>query len=188
MNIFEVCERFNLSLLKARKMDKAGVLRLDENTPEIITEIRHWLSRGQPLTAAHLTELIDNPGSLLDLGKYSDRAEILIATLGPVKREAAPLKVAAYITDAAKNDPDAVQIIVDWIKSILPASPVSHNYIAVRLLLGLDPLDRPADIPRVPRVLLNCRKHPDFAGYWRTEQNKSRSVTIYQKPKKGFDL
>jgi hypothetical protein len=34
MNIFEFCERFHISHAKAKKMNKAGVLRLDDNTRE----------------------------------------------------------------------------------------------------------------------------------------------------------
>src|SRR5215213_3378556 len=115
MNIFEFCERFHISHAKAKKMDKAGVLRLDENTSEEIAEIRHILSRGQPLTAAHLCELVENPSGLLDLGRFASRAQGEIAALGDVRREAAPKLVAAYITDAAKNEPEAVEALLGWL-------------------------------------------------------------------------
>ena len=58
MNLFEFTEKFKISLRKARAMEKAGVLRLDENTNERATEIRLLLSKGQPLTAAQLCELV----------------------------------------------------------------------------------------------------------------------------------
>lgn len=189
MNIFEFCERFHISLAKARKMDKAGVLRLDENTSEAITEIRHALSRGQALTAAQLVELVENPGAVLDLGRYASRARDELDALGDARNEAAPKLVAAYVTDAAKGDPEAVGVLLDWLKTILPARPVSHSFIAVRLLLGLAPNIRQFDVPRIPRALLNVRRHDAFAGWWRVEKQKSRNVTIYSRPaKKSFDL
>lgn len=192
MNIFEFCERFHISLAKARKMDKLGVLRLDENTPEPITEIRHWLSRGQPLTAAQLLELVESPSAVLDLGRYADRAQEQLDALGDVRSQVAPKLVAAHVTDAAKGDAEAVAVLIGWLKEILPAKPVSHSFIAVRLLLGLAPNIRKYDVPRIPRALLNCRRHDDFAGWWRVENRKSRNVTIYQRPDKktlaNFDL
>lgn len=184
MNIFEFCERFHISLAKARKMNKAGVLRLDENTSEAITEIRYSLSRGQPLTAAQLVELVENPSAVLDLGRYASRAQDELDALGDAKAQAAPKLVAAYVTDAAKGDPEAVGVLLDWLKRILPAQPVSHSFIAVRLLLGLAPNIRQFDVPRIPRALLNCRRHDAFAGWWRVKAHKSRNVTIYQRPDK----
>lgn len=184
MNIFEFCERFHISLAKARKMNKAGVLRLDENTSEAITEIRHALSRGQPLTAAQLVELVESPSAVLDLGRYAARAQDELDALGDARTQAAPKLVAAYVTDAAKGDPEAVGVLLDWLKRILPAHPVSHSFIAVRLLLGLAPNIRQFDVPRIPRALLNCRRHDAFAGWWRVEAKKSRNVTIYQRPDK----
>lgn len=184
MNIFEFCERFHISLAKARKMNKAGVLRLDENTSDAITEIRHSLSRGQPLTAAQLVELVESPSAVLDLGRYASRAQDELDALGDARAQAAPKLVAAYVTDAAKGDPEAVGVLLDWLKRILPAQPVSHSFIAVRLLLGLAPNIRQFDVPRIPRALLNCRRHDAFAGWWRVENRKSRNVTIYQRPDK----
>lgn len=191
MNLFEFCETFKVSLAKARKMDKAGVLRLDHNTSEAAQAIRHWLSNGQPLTAAMLCELIEQPGILLDLGKYADKARLELAALGDARKEAAPKLVAAHIADAARGDRDAVLVLVDWIKGILPARPVGHSWIAARLLMGLPANVRKFDIPRVPRALLQCRKRPEFAGYWAIEARGAKTFTHYAKPKKGlakFDL
>lgn len=191
MNIFEYSERYNISLAKARRQMKDGVLRIDETTSEGIIAIRHHLSRGHPLTAAQLVELVDNAGAVMDLGRYASLAEKQVAALGNVRSEAAPKLVAAYVTDAAKGDKEAVAALIAWLKDVIPAKPVEHNYLAVRLLLGLAPNIRRYDIPRVPRALHECRKSEDFAGWWQTVPKRSRNVTIYQRPKKlvaGFDL
>ena len=184
MNIFEFCERFHISLAKARKMNKAGVLRLDENTSEAITEIRHCLSRGQTLTAAQLVELIENPGSTLDLGRYAGRADEQLSVLGDARNEIAPKNIAACVTFAAKGEAESIDTLLSWLQQIIPAWPVGHSYIAVRLLLGIPANLRQFDIPRIPRALHECRRREEFAGWWRTERPKDRNVTIYQRPTK----
>lgn len=184
MNLFEFTEKFKISLRKARAMEKAGVLRLDENINERATEIRALLIKGQPLTAALLCWLVENPAQVWELGRYASRAQDELDALGDARGQAAPKLVAAYVTDAAKGDPEAVGVLLDWLKRILPAQPVAHSFIAVRLLLGLAPSVRKFDVPRIPRALLNCRRHDAFAGWWRVEAHKSRNVTIYQRPDK----
>lgn len=183
MNIFEFADRFNVSLAKVRKMHKAGLLRIDESTREETASIRLHLARGQSLTAAMLCDLLEDPAIMLDLGGYASRAEKEIAALGKVREEAAPKIVAAFITDAAKNDEEAVNVLSGWLRTVIPAKPVGHAYIAVRLLLGLATNIREYDVPRIPRALLNCRQRPEFAAWWRTEKRGKRNVTIYCRPK-----
>lgn len=192
MNIFEFCERFHISLAKARKMNKAGVLRLDENTNERATEIRLLLSKGQPLTAAHLCAMIEEPGLVLDLGRYAGKAQEQLDVLGNAKAGAAPKQVAAYISEAARGDREAVAVLVEWLKDIIPAKPVAHSFIAVRLLLGLAPSVRKFDVPRIPRALHECRKCEDFADWFELSYSGTRAKTFYRRPAKKpvatFDL
>lgn len=192
MNLFEFAEKFRLSLPKVKQMHKAGYLRLDDDLGSEATAIRHLLSRGQPLTAAMLCTLVEDPGMALDLGRYSARAQAQLDDLGNAKAQAAPKEVAAYISDAARGDPQAVAVLVNWLKDVIPARPVNHSFIAVRLLLGLAPSVRKFDIPRIPRALLECRKVSDFAGWWLVSQNGTRGKTFYKRPDKkalaSFDL
>lgn len=192
MNFLEFCDRFHISQRKARLMLKADVLRLDETTSETAIKIRGLLAKGQSLTAAQLCELVEAPGLLLDLGRYAGAAQDQVEALGDARGEAAPKYIVAYIGDAAKKDPQAVAILIDWFKLIIPARPVPHNYLAVRLLLGLAPNVRAFDVPRVPRALRECRRHADFAGWWHSDQQSGRSKTFYSQPAKKpvaeFDL
>lgn len=181
-NIFDFCEKFNISLAKARKMDKAGFLRLDDSLPDASAEIRRTLANGDDLTAAQLVELVENPGAMMDLGRYATRAEEQIAALGRV--EAAPKEIAAHVTFAAKGEDESVQALCEWLCEIIPFEPVGHSFIAVRLLLGIPANIRHFDVPRIPRALLECRKREEFVGWWRVEKRKSRNVTIYQRPAK----
>jgi len=191
MNLFEFCEKFKISLSKARAMLKADVLRLDENTSELAQEVRHLISRGQPLTAAHLCAMIEEPGLVLDLGRYAGKAQEQLDALGNAKAGAAPKQVAAYISEAARGDREAVAVLVEWLKEIIPAKPVAHSFIAVRLLLGLAPSVRKFDVPRIPRALHECRKREDFADWFEVSYSGTRAKTFYRRPAKKsvkFDL
>lgn len=183
MNVFEFCERYHISLAKARRIAKDNPAWFS-GTSSAFDLVRASLANGDRLTAAQLVELIKEPGGLLELGKYAGKAEREIAALG--KPQAAPSEVVANIMEAAKGEPEALQILVDWLKSIIGESPVGHAFIATRLLLGIPATIRKFEAPRIPRALLNARQHPEFAGYWRVEKQGARNVTIYQK--KAFDL
>ena len=192
MTLYEFCEKYHISLSKARRMDRDGVLRLDREENATAAEMRQCLARGQTLPAHHLMSLVEEPSLLLDLGRYAEKAEQQVSELGDVKNGTAPKEVVAYVSEAARPGSDehaeAVEILVKWLKEIIPAKPVPHSYIAVRLLLGIPAPVRKFDIPRIPRAILNCRQHPDFKDWWRVVKTPSRNMTLYQRPKKLFDL
>jgi hypothetical protein len=184
-SIHEFCAEFHISLAKARRMDKRGWLRISGETTAV-DEIRMALKRGQKLTVAQLCELIESPAGILELGKYAAKAEEQLAALKDPASQAAPLAVSSYILEAFQNQSQAVEIIARWLATIIPAEPVGHAYVATRLLLGVPANIRHYDVPHVHRVLMHCRAHPSMAGLWRTEKNKTRNVTIYQRS--GLDL
>ena len=185
MNIFEFCERYHISLAKARRIAKDNPAWF-AGTSSAFDLIRASIANGDRLTAMQLVELIENPGGLLELGKYATKAERELAALGKPLSQVAPKPVVANIMEAAKGEPEALQILIAWLKSILPESPVSHAFIATRLLLGIPETIRKYEGPRIPRALLNARQHPDFAGWWRVEKYGARNVTLYAK--NSFDL
>jgi hypothetical protein len=188
-SIHEFCTEFHISLKKAQRMEKRGWLRVDGST-SVGDEIRLSLQRGAKLTAVQLVQLIESPGAVMDLGpRYSERAQAELDALGDARNEAAPPAVATNILEVYEDDPEAVATMVRWLKGVIPAEPVGHAYLAVRLLLGVAENVRKFDVPRIQRALMNCRNHPDLAGYWRREKHLSRSRTVYQKgTEKGFDL
>lgn len=185
MNVFEFCERYHISLAKARRIAKENPHWFDA-TGSAFDTIRATIANGDRLTAMQLIELIENPAGLLELGKYAGQAELALRALGNPAGQVAPKAVVANIMEAAKGEPEAVQILVDWLRSIIPENPVNHAFIATRLLLGIPATIRKFEAPRIPRALLNARQHPDFKAYWHVEKGVSRNKTVYQK--KGFDL
>lgn len=182
MNIYEVARDFKISLSKLRKLDKAGLLRLDKSDP-IVDAMRFYLGKGKPLTVPQLVALVESPALIEDLG---DKAGVALAQVAMLNAPtAAPFEVAAEIDQAARGDLDAIGRIVPWLKSTLIAAEsqghgvVNHHYLAVRLALGSPASLREYNTARIPRALLNCRRHPGMAGWWRVVPKGSVTASEY---------
>lgn len=188
MNIYDVAAQFNISVGKLRKLDKAGLLRLDPESP-LTGAMRFYLSKAKPLTVEQLVALIESPAIIEELGDKAGVALAQIAALGsPVTP--APLEIVAEIDQAAHGDKEAVGRMLPWLKATISAatqSRVNHHYLAVRLVLGSAHGLRAYNGARIARAFLNCRQHPGFAGWWRVQKTKAGRVTQYGTPK-GFDL
>lgn len=186
MNVFEFCERYHISLTKGRRIAKENAHWFDESATAT-DALRSYLAKGVGITTMQLVDLIENPGWLLSLGRYAGKAEEALAALHNPRAQVAPKEVVANIMEAAKGEAEAVQILIDWLCSIIPAArPVDHAYIATRLILGIPANIREFEVPRIPRALLNARNHGAFAGFWHVEKGVSRNKTVYQN--KALDL
>lgn len=188
-NIFEISEETGISLAKLRRMDKKGFLRLDTVENEVVTQLRHYLARNQQMSVKQLMWLIENPSAIIDLGGKAPRARAQLAALGDI--EPAPSTVTAYIGDAARKDAEAVEILSQWLREVLPAKPVSHAWISVRLLLGT-PVGgnlRASNISLIPLALMNVRRQASFAGWFEiVPAGETRTTTFYSRPKNLLDL
>jgi hypothetical protein len=135
---------------------------------------------------ARLLALIDAPDLLDELGavrpRYASRAREQIRALGDMSHGMAPRDVTAAIPGAARGDDDESLKIADWLKGILPAAPVAHAWIVVRLLKPLNEFMRGQSAPLISPALLNMRKLPEFAGYWRSEKIGTRNQIRYFQP------
>lgn len=182
MNIFEISDKHKISVKRLRAMDKDGLLRHDASTTPL-DEIRATLKTGNRLNVGQLVYLVENRAGLLELGKYAEKARAQLAEIGNTKNQEAPREIAGQILEAFERDGAAVAALVAWAKTIIPSHVVGHSYIATRLLLGVPEGSRGYDVPRLRRVMMNCREHPDFAGWWRHEKDAatSRNRTVYQK-------
>lgn len=184
MNIFELSDKSGIAVKRLRILDKLGALRHDASTTPT-DEILATLKGGNRLNVGQLVYLVENRGELLELGKYTDKARAQLAEIGNTTGQGAPREIASQILEAFEREPAAVAALVAWAKTIIPARPVGHAFIAARLLLGVPKATRGYDAPRLRRVMLNCREHPEFAGWWKHEKiqgtKKSRNRTIYQK-------
>lgn len=184
MNLAEFCQEFRISTAKAKRMDKAGVLLLEDSGCTIAASIRQSMIKGNPLSVMQLVDLIESPSALLELGRYASKAMDQLEAIGDAQEGAAPREIVAQLSDAARGDPAAVLALVDWIKSTLPESgeAVSHAWIAARLLLGVPAKARQFDVPRIPRALMRCRKASEFAGWWHYSARSGRKFSLYARP------
>lgn len=184
-SIFRLCNEFNISLTKAREMDKDGLLNLDQSEePE--QEIFYWLSHGSHLTVRHVVMLIEKPALLYELGSQERKAREQLDEVGSAKEEAAPPHVVACIAARALT-PEAIALLVDWMRSVLPAHPVSHYWVAARMVFGLPEEARKNASGYVRFALMQCRKHAGFSG-WSRPVKHMRTQTVYQRPALTFDL
>jgi hypothetical protein len=186
MNIYQLSVKSGIPVTKLRKLEKLNALVTDGETGFIDTLIFH-MRGNQVLTVAQLLALIDEPDLLDELGavrpRYASRAREQIAALGDTATDRAPREVTAAIQGAARGDDDESLIIVEWLKRVLPGSPVSHAWITVRLLLPLNPFMREQTAPLISPALLNARKLPEFAGHWHSWKAGTRSrISYYRAP------
>jgi hypothetical protein len=185
MNIYGLSVKSEIPLAKLRKLERLGALKLDGETGFIDALIFHM--RGNSvLSVAQLLALIEAPDLLDELGavrpRYASRAQDQIHALGDMSQAMAPRDVTAAIPGAARGDDDESLKIADWLKLALPAAPVSHAWVTVRLLKPLNEFMRGQTAPLISPALLNMRKLPEFAGYWHSEKSGARSVIKYFSP------
>lgn len=184
LTLLEFCERFKISQRKARLMMKAGALMVSDLPDKQAVKIVETLAQHNPLAASSLCALLEAPGLALQLGRYSERALDQLSDVGDAKGEQAPREVALAVADAARGDPDAVSIVCDWIKRALPAdgSPVSHSWLACRLLLPLPANIREFENSKIVRALSYARKTDALAGWFEYAKRGSRKAAIYSRP------
>lgn len=188
MNIYETAAQFKVSVAKIRKMDKAGIMRLDNAHP-LTDSMRFYLGKGQPLTVAQLVALVEDPTLIEQLGDKAGVALAQVAALG--NPNPAPAETVAEIDQASRGDMEATGRIIPYlITCILEAESkgqpvINHHYIAVRLVLGSPASLRDYNAARIARALLNCRTHPGFAGWWRVVPKGAKSVSEYGRFNRG---
>lgn len=188
MNIFEIHEKSGVSLRALRKLEKLSVLKLEAVNP-MVEKMAYMLGKSQQLPVDALAALVEDPGLLVELGRYAGEAEFQVSSLGKVDRDIAPADVAAEIEQAAKGDDGAVKKLAGWLKGIIPTDcAVGHHFVAVRLLLGVPETLRKYAYSRLGRALLNVRRHKSFEGWSSYDTSGHHKVSRYHRPAKDFDL
>jgi hypothetical protein len=122
------------------------------------------------------------------LGKYEGLALAQTYALGNVRAGVAPVDVRNHIEGAALGDRESVEVIMRWLKSVLPPSPVSYHWIAVRLLFDRWPKLRSRDTWLVNEALKHVRARPEFEGWSSKRPVGSYNPVFYHRPKLLFDL
>lgn len=195
MNIHDVATKSGVSVRALRKLEKLKLIAFDpepdsDEHPRA-AEARFLLMRNQQMPATLLVEFLENPSALYDLRKYEARARAQMAELGDVAGQMAPIAVQAVISDAAGADPAAVDTLADWLRSILPAAPVSHHWIATRLLLPLDPIQRDSMAKKINFAMNYVRRLESFRAYWasvKPPRGKVNVIKYFRPAVDSFDL
>lgn len=182
MNIYQLSLKAGLSVTKLRKLEKLGALKTDGDTSFLDSLVFH-MRGNQQLTAAQLLTLVEAPDLVDELGavkpRYASRVREQVRALGDLAHGLAPRDVTAAIVGASRGDDDEGLIIADWLKIALPVDPVPHAWVTVRLLKPLNEFMRGQTAPLISPALLNVRKLPEFAGWWRSEKIGSRNQIRY---------
>ena len=190
MNIRELAGKTGIPLKTLRKLE---ALKIDfgklEPEGDFINLLRIHLGRNQQMTVAQLLHLHDEPSLIDELGavnaKYAARARDQMRALNEgaiVSASSAPKSVTAEISQAARCDDASTLVIAEWLMTVLPVEPVTHHWVAVRLLAPLNEFLREQDAPLITLTLLNVRRIPEFRAWWRSEKIKGRSVIKYSRP------
>ena len=187
MDAFEIAERCDISLKKTRKLAKAFSLRTGRKD-ERAAKMRLKLCRDEQLSVWQLMALL-NEGSLFrKLGKYESRALAQTYVLGNVRAGVAPVAVRKHIEGAASAHRERVDAIMRWLKTVLPPSPVSYHWIAVRLLFDRWPNIHSRDTWLVNETLKRVRVRPEFEGWSSKRPVGAWNPVFYHRPKLLFDL
>jgi hypothetical protein len=174
--------KYTISIRKLRRLERDGHLRVDNTESAVVSEMRSYLNKGNPLPAKHLLTLYETPLIRMELGKQIPKADAELAALGDARSGAAPYELVASIPDAAEKDPVSIFNLTAWLMRSIPAQPVNHAWIAVRLLINCPESLRTQIAPLIPRAMLYCRGVPEFAAWWRVENASGKNSTIYQRP------
>jgi len=185
MNIYELGKKSGLPLKTLRMLDKLGALKVEADTGPLSAMIFH-MKGNMFFTTGMLLQLLDNPALVGELAyvspRYERRARAQIDELGDVAASHAPKSVTAEIAQAAKGDDDAALVIAQWLMAALPSDPVPHHWAAIRLLAPLNEFLREQNGRLISLALLNVRKLPEFAPYWRSEKVGTRNQVKYFRP------
>lgn len=185
MNIYQLSLKSEIPLKALRRLEKLGVLKVDAGNEELEKLIFH-MRGNQILSVAQLLRLIEQPDLLAEMRawkpRYAKRAREQIAALGDMSSSLAPRDVTAAVVGAARGEDDESLVIAEWLKTVLPAVPVGHAWVAVRLLLPLNEFMRGNVAPSVNIALMNMRKLPELRGWWRSDKIGTRSVIQYWRP------
>lgn len=154
MTEFEIAERYKLSLRKVRQLMADGIISADLAADPELAEIRHTLSRGQPLTVLHLCRLVSDPSSVKALGKHQAKALDQLKECEGVP--VAPLHIAACIDAASRNSEEEIEALGTWIAATFVKA--SYRRVAVGLLMGLPPVVRKSESKRLSLAVHRVRQ------------------------------
>lgn len=187
MTIAEQAAKYHVSRKLITKMIKSGDFKR-QGKSDVAAYIRARLLSDEQLSVRQLLALIHSPQLFRELGKFSESARDQVVELGSVKAAAAPNNVADHLRGAADGNVESVEVVMRWLKGILPQWPVRHHWVACRLLTGSWPNLRRTHFTCAFMALKNVRAHPGFDGWSSPRHVGTQNPTCYHRPRPPFDL
>lgn len=191
MNIYQLSFKSKIPISKLRTLERLGALVVDTDDDEtqFLDGLIFYMRTNRVLSVVQLLALIE--ADLLDeleavKPRYAKRARAQIEALGDTAANLAPREVTAAIQGASRHHEEDAQIIADWLKTVLPAAPVPHAWVAYRMLKPLNPAMREKANAEISLALVNARKLLARGEWWDTEKVYGRPVIKYFRPVMDF--
>ena len=144
--------RYGISLRKLRRIERDGQIKF-KNAPDhwrrVVLDLRKRKMSARSIALAYLfPKKLEGMTDLTASDKKALREHFSAAGLPP--SESPDDYYMQSVLGAAANEPKFLEWLVSDLKKIIPAKPVPHAYIAVRLLL---PCDTDDEVDRLYRNL-----------------------------------
>jgi hypothetical protein len=199
MDIYDINQKFDISLRKLRRMEKAGVLRTGKSqVPHHWQMVRSDIRKGKmsarsvalayryPDELARIFEMNRSQRHIIE--QHIQQANLPSVVPSPVESTPA---ISTIICGAVTHDAYWMERFIGLLKLHVPAKSVEHLYIAVRILLMCQSANEIVGASAyLTRAMLKARDCPTLDGWWHREatgEQKGYHI-VYHKPAIDFDL
>lgn len=197
MDVYDLRNRYDISVKKLRRMERDGVLRTGKSlAPKYWQTTRTDIRKGK-MCARSIALAYRYPDKLESfmLLTAADRRvierHILSAEIPPFFPPVASTpSIPTIIWGADTKEEGFVGRFVSILQSIIPDRPVGYLFVAVRMLLMCEK-DFQIDMAAksIQRALLNARDDPAMQGWsYREPTGQGKFRTIFKRPTSFFDL
>jgi len=194
MDIDECNRRFGIKLDKLRRMDRAGVLKLDPpKTPEYwrraVSEIRKGKMTARSIALVfRYRERLEKFAHLTTSDRRVISQHFTAVEFPPGELELPSMTTAVY--GAAEKHAVLTERLIEALHKIIPQHHVGYEYVAVRLMLTCQ-ADHEINLmaERMSQALSKAKEDPTMQGWWHMESAPyGKRRTIYHRPESLFDL
>lgn len=193
MDIHECNERYGITLKKLRRMERDGILKIEQQkTPNWWRQVLIDIRKGK-MSARSIVLAFRYPEKLEKLSSFT-RAERRIIdssfdTSEVMKQSVKAPYLGGLVFGAAEDNDILLKHFITTLKNLIPDRDVRYAYVAVRLLLTCDTDRQIQDMSeKITRALSNAKDSSLMNGWWHLEPGPyGTKYTVYHTPRK-YDL
>ncbi|MDR3410811.1 MAG: hypothetical protein P4L87_07690 [Formivibrio sp.] len=198
MDIYDLGNRYNLTVKKLRRMERDGVLRIGKSTaPFYWQKVRKEIGKGKmtPFSIALAYRFPDKLEEVMNLTPANRKviAKHFMEVELPAKMAFTyPEKFAmpVLISGAIEKHSLLTGRFLDELKKVIPEKPVDYVYVAVRIFLMCETensMNMAAQ--NMVRGLQSAREEPTMLGWSHREASLyGKYKFVYHKPNVQYDL